>query len=80
MRKSYSTDLSDTKWEFIRKEFENNTPKGRSPKHERSEIVNAALYILRTGAQCRLLPSGFPPWQTVYSHLRFKSLAGKQDS
>lgn len=51
MSKSYPTDLSDTEWEFIRKDFENNNQKGRPPKYERREIVNAVLYILRTGAQ-----------------------------
>lgn len=70
MRKSYSTDLSDVEWEFIRNDFENNNPRGRPEKHPRREIVNAALYVLRTGTQWRLLPKDFPPWQTVYSHLR----------
>jgi putative transposase len=34
------------------------------------EIVNAILYLLRTGCQWRLLPHDLPPWQTVYYHYR----------
>ena len=30
------------------------------------EIVNAIFYVLRGGITWRLLPSDFPPWQTVY--------------
>ena len=33
------------------------------PPHE---IVNAIFYVLRGGIAWRLLPSDFPPWQTVY--------------
>jgi putative transposase len=31
----------------------------------RREVVNAILYILRTGCQWRYLPEGFPNWNTV---------------
>lgn len=30
------------------------------------EIVNAIFYVMRAGCPWRLLPDGFPPWQTVY--------------
>jgi putative transposase len=33
---------------------------------ERREVVNAVLYVLRTGCQWRYLPEGFPNWNTVY--------------
>jgi putative transposase len=34
------------------------------------EIINALLYLLRTGCQWRMLPHDLPPWQTVYYHHR----------
>jgi putative transposase len=40
------------------------------------EIVNALLYLLRTGCQWRLLPHDLPPWQTVYYHHRKWRLHG----
>jgi putative transposase len=41
-------------------------PPGSPRSVERREIVNAILYLLRTGCQWRYLPEGFPNWQTVY--------------
>lgn len=29
-------------------------------------MVNAIFYVMRGGIACRLLPSDFPPWWTVY--------------
>jgi putative transposase len=31
-------------------------------------IVNACLYLLRTGCPWRLLPKEYPKWQSVYYH------------
>ncbi|MEV0231212.1 transposase [Nonomuraea sp. NPDC050786] len=39
---------------------------GRPEKHSRREIVNAILYVVRSGCPWRYLPSDLPPWQTVY--------------
>jgi len=36
--------------------------------HERRVIVNAILYLNRTGCAWRYLPSDFPPWRTVYGY------------
>ncbi|WP_118826105.1 IS5 family transposase [Salinibacter ruber] len=34
------------------------------------EILNAIFYLLKGGVQWRMIPDGFPPWQTVYYHFR----------
>ncbi len=65
-RKPYPTDLSDEQWQHI----EPLLPKkkqGRDPQHTRREMVNALLYLARTGCQWRMLPHDLPPWQTVYA-------------
>ncbi len=38
--------------------------------HARRELVNAILYVLRSGCPWRLLPHEFPAWGTVYSYFR----------
>ena len=38
--------------------------------HDNRRIVNGFLWILRTGAPWRDLPSGFGPWQSVYTRFR----------
>jgi transposase len=41
---------------------------GRPAKYERLEIINAILYLIRTGCAWRLLPHDFPPWRIVYHY------------
>jgi len=41
---------------------------GRPEAHPRREIVNAILYVVRTGCSWRQLPQDFAPWATVYWH------------
>ncbi|WP_440073855.1 IS5 family transposase [Streptosporangium sp. OZ121] len=41
---------------------------GRPDKHPRREVVDAIMYVVRTGCAWRQLPADFPPWQTVYWH------------
>ena len=36
--------------------------------HARRVIVNAILYVNRTGCAWRYLPKDFPPWRTVYGY------------
>ena len=65
MSERYATDLSDEQWELVRPLVEAVT--GRKASVSRREIVNAILYVARTGCQWRLLPREFPKWSTVYS-------------
>jgi putative transposase len=51
-------------------------PGGRPPRHDRRELVNAMLYVLRAGETWRLLPHDFPPWQPVYHHFWLWQLGG----
>lgn len=41
-------------------------PGGRPAIHPRRRIVEAILYVNRTGCSWRQLPHDFPPWDTVY--------------
>jgi transposase len=43
-------------------------PGGRPPLHGKREIVNAILYLTRTGCAWRMLPKDLPPWRTVYGY------------
>ena len=39
-------------------------------KHSKRKLVNAVLYVVKTGCQWRLLPHDFPPHDTVWSFYR----------
>jgi putative transposase len=72
---TYLTDLSDAEWQLLEPLLpEPHT--GRPRRHRLRTIVNAVLYVLRTGCAWRFLPAGWPPWQTVYYHLRRWRLDG----
>ncbi len=69
----YSTNLTDNQWQVIEKII---NPQVRQRKHSLRNIMNAILYINKTGCQWRLLPGGFAPWQTVYYYFRKWTLEG----
>ena len=61
----YPTDLTDSQWTKIKKFFTK-----RKRKHSLREIVNALLYIVKSGIQWRMLPLNFPNWKLVYYYFR----------
>jgi len=61
----YDSDLTDRQWEIIRKLLPKRSKRGRPPVCRRW-VINAILYVTRTGCQWRMLPADFPKWQTVY--------------
>jgi transposase len=67
-RHRYPSDLTDAQWELIRPIVPAVRPGGRPAKHDRREIVDAILYLTRTGCSWRQLPGDFPPWATVYDY------------
>jgi putative transposase len=64
----YDSDLSDAEWGLIAHHFEPKDPRGVKPIHLKRALVNAILYLNKTGAQWRMLPKDYPPWKTVYDH------------
>ena len=66
MKGSYSTDLTDTKWECLKHHLPPPNKRGRPRAHTAREIPNAIFYVLKSGCRWRLLPREFPPWETVY--------------
>jgi transposase len=69
-QRAYPSDLSDEQWEIIEPMLPLIKEPGRIPKHPFRDIVDAILYIDRSGCSWRQLPVDFPPWQTVYGWFR----------
>ena len=64
----YPSDLSDAEWAVIGPLLPARCGRGRPPVHPRRVIVNAILYVNRSGCAWRYLPKDFPPWRTVYGY------------
>jgi putative transposase len=58
--------LTDAQWDNIEHLFpQSDGSKGRPRTYPVREIVNAVLYLARSGCAWRMLPHDFPPWKTV---------------
>jgi putative transposase len=74
-RMQYSSDLTNRQWQLIHKLLPVRSRRGRRPI-DRRRIINAVLYVVRTGCQWRMLPKDFPNWSTVYGVFRKWKLDG----
>jgi putative transposase len=61
----YFSDSTNLQWQLIRQLLPQQSRLGRRPIDCR-RIINAILYVVRTGCQWRMLPKDFPNWSTVY--------------
>ena len=62
-RTNYPSDLTDKQWEKIAEFF----PSGNKSKHHKRNLVEATMYVVKTGCQWRALPHDYPPYSTVYN-------------
>ena len=68
-RLPYATDLNDAQWarvEVLLPRHGGSGGRGRPAKHARRRLLEAMLYLERTGCQWRNLPHDFPPWNSVW--------------
>lgn len=66
-------ELTDFQWEVMEDLF----PEQEICDHSLRTIMNAILWILRTGAQWRNMESKYPPWPAVYHHFRKWKMDGR---
>lgn len=64
-KKRYPSNLSDGAWLYLKPHLPVFTV-GRPQKLSMRQVMNAILYILKTGSQWRQLPREFPAWSAVY--------------
>jgi putative transposase len=64
--KNYQTNQTDHQWKVIEKLINDQ----RKRKFSLRVIMNALLYVTKTGIQWRMLPADFPKWQLVYYYFR----------
>jgi putative transposase len=64
----YASDLSDDEWVLLEPLVPRSHPAGRRQTYLLRRIIDAIFYLLRTGAQWRMLPHEYPPRCTVFYH------------
>jgi transposase len=70
MNRRYPSDLTDAQWKLVEPLLTRTDRRGAVRKHDPREILNAILYLNKSGCQWRMLPDHFPPWQAVYWNFR----------
>jgi|SRR5215204_1277525 len=60
-------ELSDETWASIAPHLPPERGRKARPATDNRRMVNAVLWVLRTGAPWRDLPEHYPPWQSVYT-------------
>ena len=67
----YPSDLSNEEWALLEPLLASPEKRGRPSKWPQRRMADAVFYLLRSsGCAWRMLPREYPPWQTVYYHLR----------
>jgi transposase len=61
----YASDLTDEEWAMIKPLLPARKKQGRPRTTDLREVLNAILYMARTGCQWRMLPKEFPPRRTI---------------
>ena len=69
-RAYYPSDVSNQQWTILEPLIPPAKPGGHPRTTDIREVINAILYLDRTGGQWRALPHDFPPWSTVWTYFR----------
>ncbi len=63
----YESDLTTKQWNLIKGLFERENRGKHLRLHSKRKLINAVLYLNKTGCQWRQLPHDFPKYTTVSS-------------
>ena len=65
-RKPYPSDVTDEEWAFVAPYLTLMRDDAPQREYELREVLNGVRWIIRSGAQWRMMPNDLPPWWTVY--------------
>src|SRR5581483_4432948 len=65
-RQNYPSDVSDDEWGFVAPYLTLMKEDAPQREHSLREVFNGLRWIVRTGAQWRMIPHDLPPWAAVY--------------
>jgi len=66
--KIFPSDLTKEQWVLVEPLIPQCKPNGRPRTVDMENVLDAILYICRTGCQWRYLPEKYPPRSTVYEY------------
>ena len=75
-RKRYPSDVSDEEWAFVAPYLTLMKEDAPQRQHSLRDVFNGLRWIVRTGAEWRMMPHDLPPHHTVYQQMRRWQRAG----
>jgi transposase len=75
-RKPYPSDVTDDEWAFIAPYLTLMREDAPQREYALREVFNGVRWVVRTGAQWRMMPNDLPPWYTVYQQAQRWIAAG----
>lgn len=66
----YPCGLTDSEWEQVKHLFDPPGRPGKPETYPRRQMLDACIYVLRSGCSWRMLPKDFPKWTAVYKTFR----------
>ena len=75
-RKPYPSDVTDEEWAFVAPYLTLMKEDAPQREHDLREVFNGLRWIVRAGAQWRMMPHNLPPWYTVYQQAQRWIAAG----
>jgi transposase len=63
-------ELGNAEWALVEHLFDPPGRRGRPALYSRREMVDAILFLARTGCQWRYLPANYPRWEAVWQQWR----------
>jgi len=63
-------ELTDPEWTLVEDLFDPTGRPGVAARYPRRQMVEAILFLARTGIQWRHLPDRYPPWEAVWQQWR----------
>jgi len=67
-RKGYPTDLTDKQWKRLEPLIPLAKRGGRPRTTDMREILDAVIYVVKSGCDWRMLPHDFPEWHSAYHY------------
>jgi transposase len=75
-RRAYPSDVTDEEWAFVAPYLTLMKADAPQREHDLRAVFNGLRWIIRTGAQWRMMPNDLPPWHTVYQQAQRWIIAG----
>ena len=75
-RLGYPSDVNDDEWAFAAPYLTLMTEDAPQREHSLREVFNGLRWLVRTGAEWRMMPHDLPPWPAIYQQTRRWMQAG----